>query len=93
MDEMQRAFNMTTSALLETIRIADERDLKQNEKIVAIEKKVDKMNQNIDSLESLLNDLKFQVYLNTIYFKTISLFKFKLFKIKLNYKKIRRLTL
>lgn len=79
MDEMQRAFNMTTSALLETIRIADERDLKQNEKIVAIEKKVDKMNQNIDSLESLLNDLKFQVYLNT-YFNIV--FKFKLFKIK-----------
>lgn len=60
MDEMQRAFNVTTSALLETMRIADERDLKQNERIVSIERRVEKMQHSIDSLESLLSELKFQ---------------------------------
>lgn len=60
-DEMQRAFNLTTTALIETIRVADERDVKQNEKIIAMEKRVEKMQQNIDSLNLLLNDLKFQV--------------------------------
>ena len=61
MDEMQRAFNVTTSALLETIRIADERDLKQNERIVTIERRVEKMQNSMEALENLLNDLKFQV--------------------------------
>lgn len=61
MDEMQRAFNVTTSALLETMRVADERDLKQNERIKIIERQVEKMQQTIDSLENVLNDLKFQV--------------------------------
>lgn len=61
MDEMQRAFNMTTSALLETIRIADERDIKQNERIVNIERRVEKMQNSMDALESFIDDLKFQV--------------------------------
>lgn len=65
MDEMQRAFNVTTSALLETIRIADERDLKQNERIVTIERRVEKMQNSMEALENLLNDLKFQVKMST----------------------------
>lgn len=60
MDEMQRAFNVTTSALLETMRIADERDLKQNERIGSIEKRVERMQQSIDALDALLTELKFQ---------------------------------
>ena len=63
MDEMQRAFNLTTTALIDTIRIADERDVKQNEKIILMEKRVEKMQQSIDSLNILLNDLRFQVFL------------------------------
>lgn len=62
MDEMQRAFNVTTSALLETMRIADERDLKQNERIGSIEKRVERMQQSIDTLDALLTELKFQVH-------------------------------
>jgi hypothetical protein len=61
MDEMQRAFNLTTAALLDTMRIADERDVKQNEKILVMEKKVEKIQQNIDTLNLKLDDLKFQV--------------------------------
>lgn len=67
MDEMQRAFNVTTSALLETIRIADERDLKQNERIVTIERRVEKMQNSMEALENLLNDLKFQVKISINY--------------------------
>jgi hypothetical protein len=63
MDEMQRAFNLTTTALIDTIRIADERDLKQNEKILTMEKRFEKMQLNVDSLNILLNELKFQVIL------------------------------
>lgn len=61
MDDMQKAFNLTTTALLETIRVADERDVKQNEKITNIEKRVDKMQKSIESAENLLNEVKFQV--------------------------------
>jgi hypothetical protein len=61
MDEMQRAFNLTTTALIDTIRIADERDVKQNEKILIMEKRFEKMQLNVDSLNILLNELKFQV--------------------------------
>lgn len=64
MDEMQRAFNVTTSALLETMRIADERDIKQNERLVSLDKRVEKMQQSMEAFENLLNDLKFQVIIN-----------------------------
>lgn len=63
MDEMQRAFNVTTSALLETMRIADERDVKQNERIGSIERRVERMQKSMEALESLLGELKFQVKL------------------------------
>lgn len=58
---MQRAFNVTTSALLETMRIADERDLKQNERIVSIERRVERMQKSMEAFEGLLGELKFQV--------------------------------
>lgn len=60
MDEMQLAFNLTTTALLDTIRIADERDLKQNERILSVEKKLEKLNATMESLDSFLGDVKFQ---------------------------------
>jgi len=58
---MQKAFNLTLSALIDTIRVADERDIKQNERIILVEKKLDKMKNTVDSLSVFLNDLKFQV--------------------------------
>jgi hypothetical protein len=39
MDEMEIAFNKTSTALVETTRIANERDQKQHEKIIYLEKR------------------------------------------------------
>jgi len=61
LDEMQKAFNLTLTALIDTIRVADERDIKQNDRIILVEKKLDKMRNTVDSLSSFLNELKFQV--------------------------------
>jgi hypothetical protein len=58
---MQKAFNLTLTALIDTIRVADERDIKQNDRIILVEKKLDKMRNTVDSLSSFLNELKFQV--------------------------------
>ena len=54
MDEMERAFNLTTTALIDTIRIADERDIKQNEKISTMEKRIEKLQQDIETLDLIL---------------------------------------
>jgi len=62
MDEMERAFNLTTSALKDTIRVADERDIKQNERIVALEKRLNTVHESFDVFETFLNDLKLQVF-------------------------------
>ena len=61
LDEMQKAFNLTLTALIDTIRVADERDIKQNDRIILVEKKLDKMRNTVDSLSLFLNELKFQV--------------------------------
>ena len=58
---MQKAFNLTLTALIDTIRVADERDIKQNDRIIMVEKKLDKLKYTVDSLNVFLNDLKFQV--------------------------------
>jgi Na+/phosphate symporter len=63
LDEMQKAFNVTTTALIKTIQVADERDIKQNERIMVVEKRLDKMQQTVDSLSSFLNELEFQVFI------------------------------
>lgn len=60
---MQKAFNVTTTALIKTIQVADERDIKQNERIMVVEKRLDKMQQTVDSLSSFLNELEFQVFI------------------------------
>ncbi|CAF0836473.1 unnamed protein product [Brachionus calyciflorus] len=62
MDEMQKAFNLTTSALIDTIRVADERDIKQNEKIILIEKKIDKIEKSLVEVDIFLNEVKLQTY-------------------------------
>ena len=64
MDEMEIAFNKTTTALIDTTRIANERDHKQHEKITALEKRLDKLQKNYESLNSAFKDLKLQVILN-----------------------------
>lgn len=63
---MQKAFNLTLTALIDTIRVADERDIKQNDRIILVEKKLDKMKTTVDSLSVFLSELKFQV--NIIYY-------------------------
>ncbi|RNA29757.1 SUN domain-containing ossification factor isoform X3 [Brachionus plicatilis] len=63
MDEMQKAFNLTTSALIDTIRVADQRDIKQNEKIFFIEKKIEKMEQNLNEINKFISGVKIQAYL------------------------------
>ena len=63
LDEMQKAFNVTTTALIKTIQVADERDIKQNERIMVVEKRLDKMQQTVDSLSLFLNELEFQVFI------------------------------
>jgi hypothetical protein len=60
---MQKAFNVTTTALIKTIQVADERDIKQNERIMVVEKRLDKMQQTVDSLSLFLNELEFQVFI------------------------------
>jgi hypothetical protein len=61
MDEMERAFNLTTSALKDTIRVADERDIRQNERIAALEKRLSTVQDSFDVFETFLNELKIQV--------------------------------
>ena len=61
MDEMQLAFNLTTTALLDTIRIANERDVKQNERIGPLERRLEKALHTLDSLSLFVTELKFQV--------------------------------
>ena len=58
---MQKAFNLTLTALIDTIRVADERDIKQNDRIIIVEKRLDKIKHTVDSLSIFLNELKFQV--------------------------------
>jgi hypothetical protein len=60
LDEMEKAFNLTLTALIDTIRVADERDIKQNDRIVIVEKKLEKMKNTIDTLGGFLNEIKFQ---------------------------------
>ena len=61
MDEMEIAFNKTATALIDTTRIANDRDHKQHEKITALEKRMDKLQKSLDIFNSLLSDLKLQV--------------------------------
>ena len=63
---MQKAFNLTLTALIDTIRVADERDIKQNDRIILVEKKLDKMKTTVDSLSVFLSELKFQVNIITL---------------------------
>jgi hypothetical protein len=63
---MQKAFNLTLTALIDTIRVADERDIKQNDRIIVVEKKLDKMKTTVDSLSVFLSELKFQVNIITL---------------------------
>lgn len=60
MDEMQRAFNLTTSALKNATRIADERELKLQERIAAVEKRLESTQTFIDSLNLYILELKFE---------------------------------
>ena len=63
MDEMQKAFNLTTSALIDTIRVADERDFKQNDKINFIEKKIEKIEQNLELINKIIDNVEFRTNL------------------------------
>lgn len=82
MDEMERAFNLTTSALKDTIRVADERDIKQNERIVALEKRLSTVQESFDVFETFLNDLKLQVFKfdYKLFFDFLKLFVFIVFQ-------------
>ena len=61
MDEMERAFNFTTTALIETTRISDDRDFKQHERIILLEKKLEIIQNAIESINTFANNLKLQV--------------------------------
>ena len=57
---MQRAFNLTTSALKNATRIADERELKLQERIASVEKRIESTQTFIDSLNLYILELKFE---------------------------------
>jgi hypothetical protein len=67
MDEMEIAFNKTSTALVETTRIANERDQKQHEKIIYLEKRLEKLQKYNDAINSSIKDLKLQVTLEIIF--------------------------
>ncbi len=60
---MERAFNFTTTALIETMRVSDERDLKQHERIILLEKRLEILQSTMESFNIFLENLKFQVSL------------------------------
>jgi hypothetical protein len=68
MDEMELAFNKTATALIDTTRIANDRDHKQHEKITALEKRLDKLQKSLETFNLAVNDLKLQVRLMQSYF-------------------------
>ena len=77
MDEMEIAFNKTSTALVETTRIANERDQKQHEKIIYLEKRLEKLQKYNDAINSSIKDLKLQVnFLN--YFHNRNHFSLKI---------------
>jgi len=61
MDEMEIAFNRTSSALVESNRIANERDQKLHEKIINLEKRLEKVQKNNDIVNISNKDLKLPV--------------------------------
>lgn len=61
MDEMETRFNFTTTALKEATRLSDTRDLKQHERIITLEKRLEIMQQSLASSLKTIDDLKFQV--------------------------------
>jgi hypothetical protein len=61
MDEMESTFNFTTTALKQATRVSDERDHKQHERIIMLEKRLEALQNLCDSYEAIFDDLKFQV--------------------------------
>lgn len=61
MEEMEKTFNFTTAALKEATRISDERDHKQHERIIMLEKRLEVLQKTVDSYTILFDNLKFQV--------------------------------
>lgn len=58
---MERTFNFTTTALKEATRVSDERDHKQHERIIMLEKRLEALQKLCDSYEATFANLKFQV--------------------------------
>lgn len=66
MDEMERTFNFTTTALKEATRVSDERDHKQHERIIMLEKRLETLQKLCDSYEAIFENLKFHVRFKNI---------------------------
>ncbi len=61
MEEMETTFNFTTNALKEATRVSDERDQKQQMRIIELEKRLELLHQTIDSLVVYVEKITFQV--------------------------------
>ncbi len=61
MEEMETTFNFTTSALKEATRVSDERDQKQQMKIIELEKRLEILQQAVDSLGLYIENITYQV--------------------------------
>lgn len=71
MDEMESRFNFTTTALKEATRVSDTRDLKQHERIITLEKRLEILQKSLVSSLKTIDDLKFQSDLLAVSIVTI----------------------
>ena len=69
MEEMEKAFNLTTTALIDTTRIADERDLKYVEQLILVESRLEKLENTVEMFNSFLEDLKVKVLISALKYK------------------------
>lgn len=60
MDDMETTFNFTTNALKEATRVSDERDMKQNARIVELEKRLLEMRGMINLVNVDMGNLRLQ---------------------------------
>ena len=66
MDEMETTFKITTDALEEATRVSDERDQKQHERIIELEKRLDELHETIKVFSVDLENVTFQVIYMTL---------------------------